>query len=530
MTTINALPTEILVLVDRFLSSVNDRIICAEVCTRWSVLFQRSLFHCVQINNRRQFKRFYLQLQHQGHLVKIVDIQQPFGLSSIIEDRELLALCRLCPNLYALHFDAWDQLFVYPQQIQQLTYSLGLLNLTNISILNPITELGSQIMNSQHSLTELSLSLDLSCNFLWLFGLSGIDTLTLHIGHDNENLWTPSQLEVIHQACPKLRSLSIIGNSSRNINKPDQQCSEDITDMSPAYNLKSLKLIQLIYPHQDTTIKSWVRYICCKYPNLEILEMENDHMDPDLLADTTVQWESVVKRCPALNRISLFGFPLDMKFYKALLRCTTMLKRLKIYSPGHPVPLTSLLHKHQATLTDLSFWPCHVLQTMDFRRSVNLTRLYLSGSYMNDEWLSIAMDTLLENTQLHQLRLDHLSLSQPSKATTSKTRIAQISFNHVTLSNATLNDFLGACPQLTHLSLVNCHFLNLHVDLAMPRHQLEFVNLHQPRILHQQQVEKTKHQVQVTQHGKKVQYYNVLKNRIHVNDSDQLYLLGSRIK
>ncbi|KAK4516932.1 uncharacterized protein ATC70_000260 [Mucor velutinosus] len=551
MTTINALPTEILVLVDRFLSSVNDRITCVEVCSKWSALFQRSLFHYAQINNRHQFKRFYLQLQHQGHLVNIVDIQQPFYHSSIVKDSELVALCKLCPNLHTLHFNAWDKLFVYPQQIQQLTYALGSLNLIAISIFNPTTELGTQILHNQHSLTELSLFIDSHCNFSWLIGISRIESLTLHIGHDSQVPLAPPQLEAIHRACPKLRFLCVFGSSSSSSSsssRPDIHHLENITDIVPAFNLKSLKLIHLIHPRQGI-VKAWVRYICYRYPNLETLEIENGHMDSDMQTDTTVKWETVVECCPHLNRISLFGFPLNMKFYKTLLQCTTLLERLKIYSPGYPVPLTSLLHKHQATLTDLSFWPCHVLQTFDFRHSVNLTRLYLSGIYMKDEWLNVAMDILLENTRLHQLKLDHLSLSQPSK-TMSKTRIAHVSFSHVTLSNTTLNDLLCACPRLTHLSLVNCHFLDFHVDLAMPHHQLEFVNLHQPQVLQQQQTDthqKTKH-IQITQHGEKVQYYKTLKNRIHANHCvqqeksqfiyirlhcfsvDQLYLLGSRIK
>lgn len=118
------------------------------------------------------------------------------------------------------------------------------------------------------------------------------------------------------------------------------------------------------------------------------------------------------------------------------------------------------------------------------------------------------------------------------------------------LSNTTLNDFLHACPRPTHLSLVNCRFLNFYVDLKMLRHQLEFVNLHQPHFLHRQPNDihqKTRH-IQITQRGEKVQYYASLKNSIHVNHCveqeksrfiyiklhcfsvDQLYLLGSRIK
>ncbi|GAN01370.1 hypothetical protein MAM1_0006d00803 [Mucor ambiguus] len=300
MTTIDALPTEILVLVDRFLSSVNDRITCVEVCSQWSVLFQRSLFHYVQINNRRQFTHFYLQLQRHGHLVKVVDIQQPFDLTSIVEDRELLTLCRLCPNLHTLHFNAWDKLFVCPQQVQQLTYALGLLNLTNISILNPTSEIGTRILHSQHSLTELSLSIVSHCNFSWLIGHTRIESLTLYIGHDSGYQLTPPQLEAIHKACPKLRCLCIFGGSSRT----DNHRLEYTTDISPAYNLKSLKLIHLIHPRQDS-IMGWVRYICCKYPNLETLEIENGHMDSDMLTKTTVRWETVVECCPNLNRISL---------------------------------------------------------------------------------------------------------------------------------------------------------------------------------------------------------------------------------
>ncbi|CAO3635423.1 unnamed protein product [Mucor fragilis] len=374
MITINALPTEILVLVDHFLSSVNDRITCVEVCSRWSALFRRSLFHSVQINNRHQFKGFYLQLQHQGHLVKIVDIQQSFDLPNIVEDRELLALCRLCTNLHTLHFNAWDKLFVYPQQIHQLTYALGSMNLTNISIFDPTTELGAQIMHSQHLLTEFSLTVDSHHNFSWLIGFPRIELLTLHIGHDSEDPLMPPQLEAIHRACPKLRGLCIFGNNRR----PGGHRLENTTDISPAYNIKSLRLIHLIHARQDI-VKAWVKYICCKYPNLETLEIENDHMDSTILTGTTVKWETVVECCPNLNRISLFGFPLNMKFYKTLLQSTTMLKRLKIYSPGHPVPLASLLHKHQTTLTDLSFWPCHILQTMGFKRYAHLTRLYLSA-------------------------------------------------------------------------------------------------------------------------------------------------------
>lgn len=138
----------------------------------------------------------------------------------------------------------------------------------------------------------------------------------------------------------------------------------------------------------------------------------------------------------------------------------------------------------------------------------------------------------------------------PTKTITCKTQIAHISFSHVTLSNTTLNVFLHACPRSTHLSLANCHFLDFYVDLKMPRHQLEFVNLHQPHVLHRQSNDihqKTRH-IQITQRGEKVQYYASFKNSIHVNDCveqeksrfiyiklhcfsvDQLYLLGSRIK
>ncbi|KAL0146386.1 hypothetical protein V8B55DRAFT_1321731 [Mucor lusitanicus] len=376
MTTINALPTEILMLVDRFLSSVNDRITCVEVCSKWSALFRSSLFHYVQINTRHQFKRFYLQLHRQGHLVKVVDIQQPFDLSNIVEYNEFLALCRLCPNLHTLHFNAWDRLFVYPQQIQQLAFALGSLNLTNISIVNPTTQLGTQILHNRHTLTELSLFIDSHHSFFWLNGMPRIESLTLNTGHDNQDPLTLPQLEAIHRTCPNLRSLCIVGNSGGS----DSHDLENTTDISSSYSLKSLRLIHVIHPRQDI-IKPWVRYICCKYPNLETLEIENGHMDSNMLTDTTVRWESIVECCPHLHRISLFGYSLNLKFYTTLSQCTTLLKTLRIHSPGQPVPLTRLLHKHQTTLTDLSFWPCHVLQTMDFRHSVNLTRLHITKQY-----------------------------------------------------------------------------------------------------------------------------------------------------
>ncbi|CAO0798903.1 unnamed protein product [Mucor circinelloides] len=77
--------------------------------------------------------------------------------------------------------------------------------------------------------------------------------------------------------------------------------------------------------------------------------------------------------------------------------------------------LTSLLHKHQKTLTDISFWSCHVPQTLSFKLFVNLARLCLSGIYIKEEWLDIAMDTILGNARLQQFRLGRLSLSQPNK-------------------------------------------------------------------------------------------------------------------
>lgn len=538
MTTISALPTEILTLVDHFLNSVTDRINCMKVCLKWCILFRKSLLHWVRINNRNQFRRFYQNLIMQGHLVKILDIQQPFNKSSIIKRNELLSLYKLCPYLHTLHFNAWDKLFAYPQQIQQLTFALKSLDLTSISIFDPTSELGSEVLHYQHSLTELSLSINMHNSFVWLLLLSKLTSLTLHITHDSEGTLRPFHLEVIHQACPKLRFLCIFGNSKLY----DLFDNDDKMNINQALNMTTFKLINHL-DNSQAAVAMWIQYICSKYPNLQTLEIENGQMDHDVLTETANSWEEIIKSCPYLNQLSLYGFSLNTEFYKSLLE-QSMLKNLKLYSPGYPVPLTSLLFKYQKTLTELSFWPCHMLQTLNFKLYQNLGKLHISGIHMKDDWLNIPIDTLLQNTRLYQLTLDYLSLSQTK--ITEKTQIVHVSFGHVTLTNAILNGVLNACPRLTHLSLVYCQFLNLDVNLEMPFHRLEFLNLHQPYTVNQDDLQiKSKH-IQISQHGKRIRYYETTRNRIvgriqqeksifiyiklHCFSVDQLYLLGSKVK
>ncbi|KAL7315208.1 hypothetical protein PS15m_006689 [Mucor circinelloides] len=88
--------------------------------------------------------------------------------------------------------------------------------------------------------------------------------------------------------------------------------------------MKSLRLIHHV--HQNN-INAWLEYIGSKYPNLETLGIGGGHVDSDAITETTVRWETVIERCLYLNRISFFGFFLNIKFYKMLLQRITMVKK-----------------------------------------------------------------------------------------------------------------------------------------------------------------------------------------------------------
>lgn len=283
----------------------------------------------------------------QGHLVKILEIQQPFNQSSIIKRNELLSLYKLCSYLHTLHFNARDKLFAYPQQIHQLTIALKSLNLTSISIFDPTSALGSQVLHYQHSLTELSLSINMYESFVWLLLLSKLTSLILHIMHDSEGTLLPFHLEVIHQACSKLRFLCVFGNSKLY----DLFDNDDKMNINQALNMTTFKLINHL-DNSQAAVAMWIQYICSEYPNLQTLEIENGQMDHDVLTETANSWEEIIKSCPYLNQLSLYGFSLNTEFYRSLLE-QSMLKNLKLYLPDYyyPVPLTILLFKYQLSST-----------------------------------------------------------------------------------------------------------------------------------------------------------------------------------
>lgn len=121
---------------------------------------------------------------------------------------------------------------------------------------------------------------------------------------------------------------------------------------------------------------------------------------------------------------------------------------------------------------------------------------------MKDDWLNVPIGTLLQNIRLYQLTLDYLSLSQTK--ITEKTQIVHVSFSHVTLTIAILDGVLNACPRLTHLLLVYCQFLNLDVNLEMPFHRLEFLNLHQPYTVNQDDLQTKSKHIHISQHDKRI--------------------------
>jgi hypothetical protein len=85
--------------------------------------------------------------------------------------------------------------------------------------------------------------------------------LTLHITHDNEDTLLPLHLEAIHQACPKLRSLCVFGNSKI------QNLFEygDKMNIDQALDMTTFKLIHHL-DNSQAAVEMWIQYISVYKP------------------------------------------------------------------------------------------------------------------------------------------------------------------------------------------------------------------------------------------------------------------------
>lgn len=88
-------------------------------------------------------------------------------------------------------------------------------------------------------------------------------------------------MEAIHQACPKLRSLCIFGNSKlQNLFE-----NGDEMNIDQALNMTTFKLIHHL-DNSQAAVEMWIQYICSKYLSLQTLEIENGQMNHNASIET----------------------------------------------------------------------------------------------------------------------------------------------------------------------------------------------------------------------------------------------------
>lgn len=535
---ITALPTEIFQHVVHYLDR-QDLVECQCVCNSWYKKWIQFAYHTVYIRGKVQFQSFFYDTL-QTSLMAVpystgYQIRKLVIENGHIEPSVLGQLPQLCPYLEVLMFDgvilsqaARRESFQYYQQrrnreeLDKVRHHFALWKqMRELVELNGITVAHALLQQPTTQLTSLSVQFN-NQNDRTNSKTSFIQSLQ-HAPHlqslSIERIYlTVDELELIHNSCPELISLSLVGAVL--LPMPSVQSQ----DIKPAVDMRRFQFVNGSFCDD---VPRWLNYISKKYVYARRLEvgscsffagaheqeyecrpLDNALYEPHLL--------QIAKLCNKLHTFKMQSFCLQAPFFQLLDQHATFLRELTLgdgLTNNLAQELEGLLKSQQQhyikTLTVLA-WPLaieirgfHMLMSC-LRQCTNITTLNLSlGRHFYQNDAIPASSTSADNATMYLdfvlaqcPRLTHLTISDAKLASAN----AMLPTSHrYTLKSLRLENVLidsGSdvfciiavnCPQLVDLFLISTisspvYHNTRNFNIYLPRHQLKTLVLDRIRV------------------------------------------------
>ncbi|KAI9243932.1 hypothetical protein BY458DRAFT_530047 [Sporodiniella umbellata] len=279
------LPAELIQKIGSYLAR-HDQWICQDVCREWRYLFTSLLYKQIEID--MGLDRWWDPLECHGKWVRSLTLKE-----ESIEERDLVRLWDLCPNVVNLHIQI------------QVSQKIGFSELKCLTVLGA---LNVQITSVPSSLMHIELDLEQTdCVIRLLSACPRLHTLKLSSGRLTFATWTK-----IHQVCPQLKSLKI-----------KQVCIQpEENSLLPwtAHNLQELEL---------DSVQGWdcgLEFISNRCKQLRRLTVSLPEPETTL-SDGLIR---LATTCPLLNELHLTHVPLPLHFFELLDRAGNHLDQLTL--------------------------------------------------------------------------------------------------------------------------------------------------------------------------------------------------------
>ncbi|KAI8387041.1 hypothetical protein BD560DRAFT_383562 [Blakeslea trispora] len=510
------LPTEILIQIASYLDAT-DKIASLSTCHSWHEAFRYSLYHTISVKSFDQFKILHEALQvslrdsiiPNGHAIKHLSVQsrKPICFQKKWPEPKLPyllleSLPELCPNLESLDFDptSWKMCVSYCtldswKRMRKIP-TLACLNEAFLSLQYLGGTLTSITIES-HILVDVSTHNRLSS----IFSLTPyLEELTIR-GERSEGPALKLNLldiELLHSLLPKLKKLSIIGNTIQMPIGSDKLVAQQIT--------RCLEASELRYLHWDThhTPYIWLLYIAYKYSNLQHLQLDV-HYDSHEILNKTSQIEeelflNLVRKCRHIEILALSCPTMDRWLNLPFL---TLLKgNQRLSQICFPIQKANQIKND----TQFKFVAEHIspfvtmLEIDQWRFNMNLSNTFrLLKSFQRLTYLKLKCDTYHHEYDLQYLldvcpKLETLVLEWGTLLVPSpsgyenqikKHRLAEIYLTFVAFETHLFDYLSRTCRSLKVLSMKKCKQLSDSNNMAsqtviclnMPHHDLDTIVL-----------------------------------------------------
>ncbi|KAI9271220.1 hypothetical protein EDC94DRAFT_597522 [Helicostylum pulchrum] len=415
--------------------------VCRTVCQSWRLLFTPSQYRHIQVRGRIQFYQFLQALASGvGHYVKRLSVDDVYMTAM-----ELESLPYLCPNLVSLSFNgksldtagsvtSGKELLDNP--FSQWKYLRHLTELQDLSV-------AYYLLNTPYSpLTHLSIRLQLKNKamktdfFTSLHKATKLESLSL----DSISL-SLSEMEAIHNACPRLQNIRLINANLEPIGNSvvkEKRCISAVRHFDSARHMKSFELQNGTGLYENY---EWLYYIGTKYPNLTHVQLwcaySVNTPSPDVLPtddELREKYEAIASigtKCHDLKSASFMNVLMNHWLFEEMDNVGTKLESI--------------------TLGDMTDNTIGLLQCL-IRSKQNVKSLTLWG------WTSLCIQETMEETVV--------MIGQCSDRLSSFTFSMQ--FSGVKNAPIPLNLLLSKCPKLKYLK-----FDNIQATLMCPKIILE---------------------------------------------------------
>ncbi|KAI9273845.1 hypothetical protein EDC94DRAFT_592923 [Helicostylum pulchrum] len=484
------------------LISWQDQKTCMLVSPLWHLRFRPSIIKNIRLNTRHQFKYFLSRLQDShkadqdsfGLLIRRLTLGTRVG----IINSEFNQLPILCPFLEYFDFNPnlW-RYFTYTENVALWGYLSRFPCMHRLKLTVPI------LRNTGRNITQLEMSPvtvdelpSTRFNIISILRYTpNLISLQLYNGIVISQNISISELESIHNLCPRLESLQLKGFDAHLLSKDCYYI--DIDTLPTAPKLKRL--------HLDMSINSedFLHYWAHKYPHIESLDIQLRLLEPEYYHEAVQPENSCMKEAFAtmatqfkqLQSLTAYFdekyFPCDV-FLRGINSVQTKMKHISIHFSNFDYHRRSarnfklLVKNSQSTMKhiDISNWD----RSWDYEHDI----LIPMGQCPHLESLSLSplpgaltefdIDIILDYcTCLKKLSLAYtynLFISNDEKREPHP--LQELSLRYTMVNNKLFNYLAMRCPHLDKLDILHMtkpFDNNIQVQINMPHNSFKYIHI-----------------------------------------------------